>query len=287
MPDFANKRTFLFTVFVIAVLGAVVYGCRSSLQGQRAKDREVLAKINDYRMTVLDFKQGANFILATKYLSVEPNEAKEELLDELIARTVLLQEAQKQNLDKEKAFMKEIEKYWGESLLKLLIEKKSEEISKSIHVDDSEVIDEYARMKRRIFAQLLILNNRKAAEKLSAASYNKFDQVKESVREQIVSGESPEWWALGDLPRYLEEPLFSLKVGEVSSVIKCGNNWAAIRVIREEKTEIEPYKNLATAIRKSIHKRKKEDALDKWIEDLKKGASIKINTNTLNKINLE
>lgn len=287
MSVFDNKQKFFWLICVIAASMLILGGCARRPQEQSAQEGPVVARINSYRMTASDFKDGVNFILAKKYLSVEPNQAKSELLDELITRNVLLQQAQKQNLDKEKAFMKEIEKYWEQSLLKLLLKKKSEEILAGIDVQDSEVISEYARMKRRLFAQLVALNEQQAAEKLSKAGDDKFDQVKENLKEKIVSGESPGWWILGDLPQYLEEPLFSLKVGQIHPPVKSGNNWVVIRVLKEEELGIEPYKNLSAAIRKNIQKRKKEAKLDQWIKDSRKRTIIKVNKKALEKINLE
>jgi len=287
MLFFPRKQIFVLSILAIAAPGFVLCGCRSGFEEQSAQDQRVVATINNYRMTVSDFKERVNLVLASKYLSTEPNEAKEELLDELLTKNVLLQEAQRQNLDKERPFMKEIERYWEQSLLKVLLKKKSEELSRHIYVEDSEVINEYMRMKRRIFAQLTILNDREAAEKLSAASADNFDKIRESLKEKIISGELPQWWVLGDLPRYLEAPLFSLKAGETTLPVKCGNNWAVIKIISEEKLEIEPFKNMAMAIKKSIRKRKEEEAFEVWIENLRKDVPIKINKKVLSEIDLK
>lgn len=281
-----NKKPLGLAILAVLVLGVVFYGCHSAFENRSAEDRRVLARINNYKMTAQDFIDRVDFVLASKYFTVEPNEAKEELLDELITRNVLIQQAQRQNLDKERTFMREIERYWEQSLLKSVLKRKSEEIAEDIQVEDSEIINEYQRMKRKIFAQLLILNEQKAAEELSQVGADNFAQAKERFKEKIISDEPPKWWVLGDLPRYLEEPLFSLKVGQAQA-IKSGNNWVLLRVLDEQEITIEPYQNLAAAIKKNIEKRKKEEILEKWITDLRKGTSIKINRKLLNEINLE
>lgn len=183
--------------------------------------------------------------------------------------------------------MKEIERYWEESLLTLLLRKKSEEISETINVEDSEIIDEYSRMKRKVFAQLIILSNQADAEELSASGRDDFVQTAATLKQNIISAKPAKWWVLGDLPQYLEEPLFSLKPGQVSAVIACGNNWAVINMLRQEEMEIEPYRNVEQKIKKDIQKRKKEKMLAQWIEGLRSKASIKINRDILREINLE
>ncbi len=182
--------------------------------------------------------------------------------------------------------MKEIERYWEQSLLKILLQKRAAEISRDISVDESEIIDEYIRMQRRVFARITILNNQQKAKILAGTTDQEFSQLKDDFSQDIISQEAAKWWVLGDLPQYLEQPLFSLKVDE-HAVVKCGNNWAAIRVLKEENIEIEPYKNLAAEIKNNIRNRKKEKVLQLWIEDLKAQASIKVDDKLLNKINLQ
>ncbi len=110
--------------------------------------RGLVARINNYEMTVDDFKAEARTASVNRYASGTEEAAKEELLEEMITRNVLLQEAQEHNFDKDKAFMKEIEKYWEQSLLKLLIKKKSDELARTIRVTDEEVRGEYDRLTR-------------------------------------------------------------------------------------------------------------------------------------------
>lgn len=120
------------------------FGCAKS--EAPSGDREIVARINDYEMTAGDFEDEARTALAGRYASGDEKAAKEELLEEMITRNILLQEAQEQNFDKDKAFMKEIEKYWEQALLKLLIKKKSAELARTIRVTDEEVKAEYDRL---------------------------------------------------------------------------------------------------------------------------------------------
>ena len=84
--------------------------------------------------------------MSNGYISGGEEAAKEGLLDEMITKNVLIQEAQRENFDKDRVFMKEIEKYWEQALLKLLIKKKMVEFADNIRVTDAEVQAEYERM---------------------------------------------------------------------------------------------------------------------------------------------
>ncbi|GAF80450.1 unnamed protein product, partial [marine sediment metagenome] len=55
-----------------------------------------------------------------------------EFLDIAIKEQILIQEAQKQGLDREKTFMKTIERYWVQALIKELLDKQSRMIYESV-----------------------------------------------------------------------------------------------------------------------------------------------------------
>jgi len=126
-----KMRNVILLITVVAVI-AVTAGCGRDYYKEAAGDTRVVARINDYEMTVSDFKGEVRPGMAKRY-------SKEDILDELITKQVLLQEAQRQNFDKNDLFMREIQRYWEQALLKLLFKKKSEELINSIRVDDSEV----------------------------------------------------------------------------------------------------------------------------------------------------
>lgn len=95
-------------------------------------ENKVLAKINNYKLTVADFKCEAHLSSAGKMPDSDFEKMKEDLLDEIITKKVLIQEAQKENFDKDARFIKEIEQYWEQALLKLLYKKKTEELLREV-----------------------------------------------------------------------------------------------------------------------------------------------------------
>lgn len=138
-------------LFVLMAL-IVTAGCAKSKEDAHLENR-VIAIINNYKLTAADFKDGLKTTIAQKDLASDPVRAKADILEELIMRKVLVQEAQKENFDKEKSFMKEIERYWEQALVKLLLKKKLQEISGMIHVYRNEIVSEYDNMKREASAE--------------------------------------------------------------------------------------------------------------------------------------
>jgi len=275
----------IFIISLLIALGLGINGCgRGPLEEEG--DTRVVARINDYELTVGDFENEADFMLKKTRLSKDPKKAKEELLNDIITKKILLQEAQKENFDKDTLFMREIERYWEQALLKLLLQRKEKELAGTVKIPDEDVLNEYNRMKHRAFAELVVLRNKLAASKLSKSGEN-FDAVKIEIKNSIVSGESAEWWSYGDLPAYLEKTMLLLKPGEVSRPIESGNEWIVMRVLQEEEVRVKPFEAMVPRIEKKLKKIKIEEALEKWILHLRKNASVKIDKELLNEINGE
>lgn len=133
-------------VFAVIIAGLLAAGCAGEHKSNSADENIVIAKIDDYKMTAADFRDEARLVLKGRAWQADPARAKEELLENLITKKIMIQEAQKQNFDKNKDFMKEIERYWEQALLKLLYKKKMQEILRAVKVDEKEVREEYNRL---------------------------------------------------------------------------------------------------------------------------------------------
>jgi hypothetical protein len=132
-----TKTWMLMMLVFLSFICLSVCGCSS----KAAQPKKIVARINNYELTAGDFKDASADMRTDKYLSETPEKAKERLLEELIVKNILLQEAQAQNFDKDKAFMKEIQSYWEQALLKLLIKKKIDEFSAKVTVSSGEAKD--------------------------------------------------------------------------------------------------------------------------------------------------
>jgi hypothetical protein len=138
-------RKLIMLISIGMVLVSLATGCAQKPKTPGAK---IVAVINSYELTAEDFADEARLTAANKYLDADPVKAKQEMLDEIITKKVLLQEAQRQDFDKDRRFMKEIERYWEQALIKLMVRKKMDELSARISVDPQEVRDEYDRLSR-------------------------------------------------------------------------------------------------------------------------------------------
>ncbi len=128
-------------LFFIILIPCLIYtGCSSSA-GEG--DKRVVAQVNKYKMSVDDLKYELRSIPYDEKGLLKTKKGRREYMDRLVEKEILLQEAQHLGLDREKDFMKSIENYWEQALLKSLLQRKSKEISGLIHVYENEIEDYY------------------------------------------------------------------------------------------------------------------------------------------------
>ena len=125
------------TMFIFLFLG----------KGAAGKDRPAI-KIG--RITV----SAGEFDKAFKSSSFfrEGKSSRKEFLDSFISRKLILREAEREGLNKDSEFLEDIQLFWEQSLLKLAISKKMNELSCSIKVNDKEIEDYYNEHKDRDFS---------------------------------------------------------------------------------------------------------------------------------------
>ena len=123
---------------VILLVGLFIAGCMS-----RPEDRKILARINNYEISEDEFEEEFR---VSSYSHSDTVESRGEFLNTLINRKLILQDAQKRGMDKDGSFLKMIERFWEQSLLKLALDRKSNEIAGSAFVGDKEVKEAYEAM---------------------------------------------------------------------------------------------------------------------------------------------
>jgi len=135
-------RCYLFALFIIVFTG--FYGCSQDHRDQT----QTLATINNYHLSLEDFQrqlaEELEFIPDAKL----NKEVKKAFLDEIIRKEILIQEAKKMGLDQQDKFMRAIERYWEATLIRNLIELKSEEIQKRILISEEEIKAYYNRIEK-------------------------------------------------------------------------------------------------------------------------------------------
>lgn len=127
-----------YTVFLMCVAVAVIaVGCK----GKFIPSADSAVVVNQYQLTAAEFNE-----LFADAMSEDTPEMRSAFLERLIMRKILLQEAQREKLDTRKSFLRAIENFWEQSLLKIVIDNKTQEFAKGLKVTDEEVAEAYSQL---------------------------------------------------------------------------------------------------------------------------------------------
>lgn len=122
---------------VLAVILTAFAGC-----AKEGPSKEILATIGNYSIYKEDLVSEAELYHPAYRKTV----TKEEMLGDLIKKKIMLMEAQRQGLDKKPEFLKMVQRFWEQSLLRSLLDKKSKEILSSLKGPEEERNKKAAQM---------------------------------------------------------------------------------------------------------------------------------------------
>ena len=131
------KKTILI-ILTIILLSA--WGC--------VKKEKAAIKIGEIEVSVEEFDMAFK---SSRFLNGKGTQRRE-FLDTFISRKLMLKEAEKLGLDKDPSFLQDIQLFWEQSLLKLLLSKKIKELTANIKIEDKMISDYYEQHKNENFS---------------------------------------------------------------------------------------------------------------------------------------
>ncbi len=121
--------------FIVFLLSMQLLSCSN----EKAQQREILARVNDYNLTLGEFQAKLAGELELNPDFKLTKETKREFLDGLIKKVLLVQEAKKLGLDRRNKFIRTIERYWESTLIRDLLEVKVEEIAQRVLITEADI----------------------------------------------------------------------------------------------------------------------------------------------------
>jgi len=301
------KKIFLFLIFT------TYYLLTTTCYPLFAQDK-IVAIVNKDIITQKDLNDFINFMrvqLSTQYqgkqLESKIQSMKLDLLDKLIEDRLILQEAKKDNIiidpDRIKAKINEIKKHYGsdtefqnaiakQGLVQADIEGKireqtlmyaviDREIRSKIIIKPVEVTDFYQRnIKEFIFPEQrdfesVTVDNESFANEV-------FDKLKSGQELEEVANRYSlainKFSSLrdGQLRKDIEETVFKINVGQISAPVKIEDSYYIFKL----NNIISPRQQNLSEVQEEIHamlfNKKMQEALTKWLDELKRHSYIKI-----------
>ena len=194
-------------------------------------------------------------------LSPPHDESRQDFINSIITKELLLQEAQRAGIDKEELFRRSIQSFYEQSLVKVLMDRKF--ASLNISVSDNEVQRYYSMLDKKVS---LTLYKGAKAEDLDAGS---------------GAGEKMNV-SFGDLSRNMKLIVSLLKKGEKSRPFNSGSEYMSIVLDDIQPGGVRQSGMDRDGIRKLIAEEKREQMISKWIDGLRKKARIKVQASGTN-----
>ncbi len=222
-----------------------------------------LARVNKRIITVDEF----NRFLEESGKVPPSSPDKRAVLDDLLTRELLIQEAKRRGLDLSEPFRRSIQNYYEQTLLKSLVQDRMSEIQAPI--SEAEIAEYYKNMGKTY--------------ELSIAIFPTEAQADEAIRDFPARTAQKRRLRMEEIPPELLESLAALRVGEVSKKpVPCAKGFICTRgffVFRLAGFTAEPVAPLATVhdeVRRALEARKKSAEMEKWLEGLKMKARITV-----------
>ena len=118
--------------------GAALAGCGTEATGAEVQKPALI--VNELKLSPGELQQELAFALASsREAGMAEAGAEPEWLGRLIERELLVQEAQRLGLDRQPEFMRTIERFWKEALIKQLLDRKAREINAQVHVYEPDI----------------------------------------------------------------------------------------------------------------------------------------------------
>lgn len=246
-------RYIYYIIIIFLVLSAIV---GMELRSKRTTTKDAAMIINNRIISTEEFN---------RLYALEPSQQrrKSDCVNSLITNQLLLQESQREGIDKEESFRESIQNFYEQSLIKLLIDRKFA----SLHVTVSdEDVNRYIALMNKIL-RLTIFT---------------FDSPEEAEKGIYRNGES-KTVSFRDLSKAMQGIVIPLGEGGMTQPVRSGDKYIIVRLDGSETTSAKtPSASEKEEIKKILIEDKKEKMISDWIDDLRKKASIKILLNGKN-----
>lgn len=240
-------RYIYYIIIILLGLSAIIgYELRS--KHYPLKDAALI--INERVITIDEFNK--------LYSSQPPHlREKDDFINSLITKELLIQESQKEGIDKEEPFRKSIQNFYEQSLIKQLLDRKF--ASLQITISDNELNRCIGFLNRKLHLTIFSFNN---AEEAKKGNY--------------INGESKIVY-FEDLSKDIRDIIVSHKEGEITEPMKTGEKYVVVRLDKIEKCSSRTLSSIEKeSIKNMLIEGKKEKIINDWLADLRKNARIKI-----------
>jgi peptidyl-prolyl cis-trans isomerase C len=272
-------------VFLLLLTVSILSGCE-----QKGKSTgPALVKVGKSEITQDSFLKEISRIPEWAREQFTGKEGKEKLLDEIIKRELVYQDAKKMKLDKDPEYLEKVKEFEKMTLIALILKKEVEDKAK---VDDAEVKEFFDKnadkftIGTKIRASHILVETEDQAKKIrerirKGESFEKMAETYSKDKGSASKGGDIGYFGSGQMVPEFERAVMGLKTNEISEPVKTRFGYHIIKLADVAKGETASFEQSKEPIRKQLLAEKQKGLIDSYIGNLMKKADIKKNEDAL------
>lgn len=290
-------KTFTSVKLMTTALCAVaLFGCKGGTPSgtgtsSAKKEGKVMAEVNGGNITTADFDRELKNLPEYLKAMADTPQGRKEMLDTMVIRELILQQASKDGLDKGP----EIEEKLQDLKKRLIVEsflKKKVETESNISDEDLKKFYEQNQDKfktgEQVKASHILVKTEKEAKDILAAIKGgaNFEEMakKSSVDSSSSKGGDLGWFGKGSMVPAFEKAAMALKEGQISDVVKSDFGFHIIKLTGKRAAGIRPLDEVKDQIKGALMPNRQQEVFQKIKEELKKTAKITVKEDVLNEM---
>lgn len=288
MKLITTTKLFTATLCVAALVGCQG-GSTTGGTSDTKKEGKVLAEVNSGSITTGDFDRELKNLPEYLKAMADTPQGRKEMLDTMVIRELILQQAAKDGLDKGAEIEDKLKDLKKRLIVESFLKKKVETESK---VSDEDMKKFYEQNKDKfksgdqLKASHILVKTEKEAKDILAQikAGGNFEELakKSSVDSSAAKGGDLGWFGKGSMVPAFEKAALALKEGQISDVVKSDFGFHIIKLTGKRAAGVRPFEEVKEQIKGAIMPSKQQEIFQKIKEDLKKTAKITVKEDVLN-----
>lgn len=278
-------------IITTALCITALFGCQKGAPGsttETKKEGQVVAEVNGSTITTGDFSSELKNLPEYLKSMAETPQGRKEMLDTMVIRELILQQAAKDGLDKSPEVARKLEDLKKRLIVESFLKKR---VETDVKVGDDDLKKFYEQNKdkfktgEQIRASHILVKSEKEAKDILAQikAGGKFDELarKYSVDASAAKGGDLGWFGRGSMVPVFEKALLALKEGQISDVVKSDFGYHIIKLTGKRPAGVRPFEEVKDQIKAAIMPAKQQELFQKIKDELKKNAKINIKEDVL------
>lgn len=274
-------------VLALAICATALFACQSkqdtAAKPGSAKEVKTLAEVNGKNITSADFEREVKNLPDYLKAMAETPQGRKEMLDTMVIRELILQQATKDGIDKGKDIEDKLQDLKKRLIVEAFLKKKVETDSQLSDADLKKFyeqnIDKFKAGEQVKASHILVKSEKEANDILAKIKAGgNFEELAKahSVDSSAAKGGDLGWFGKGSMVPPFEKAAMALKEGQVSGVVKSDFGFHIIKLTGKRAAGTRPFEEVKDQIKSALMPSKQQEIFQKIKEDLKKNAKISI-----------